>query len=148
MREGDNKAPILLVEGDSVDELRAVRAYQETQHTNRLLVARTTEHAMTLLKACANGLRFGLVLLDMHAPRFGAVDLLRRIRKDPHVGQVPVIVMAPPHEKDEIVTAISGQADAWVKKPDTQAEYCSLLERLLDTYLGLRSKGTCQERGR
>ena len=131
-----------------MDELRAIRAYRETQHTNRLLVARSTEHALTLLRAFSNGLRFGLVLLDMHAPRLGAADLLRRIRKDPLIHDTSVVILAPPNQPEDSIEAVAENADGWAKKPETTAEFCSLLNGLLERYLGVRSKATCKEAGR
>lgn len=139
MQVGDSKAPILLVEGDSVDEMRAVRGYQDTGHSNRLLVARTAEHAMTLLRACAKGLRFGLVLLDMHAPRFGAADLIRRIRKDPHVADVPVVVLAPPHEPEPEIQVAAAGANTWIRRPVNTHEYRHMLDRLVRLFLGKKA---------
>jgi CheY-like chemotaxis protein len=144
MELGDTKSPILLVEGDATDEIRAVRAYQETGHTNRLLVARTAEHALTLLKACSKGLRFGLVLIDLYAPRLGAADLIKKIRREPALGQVPLVVLAPQTATDQNLCGV-GDANTWARKPATRSEYCHLLDRLMQAFLGVRSKNSCKE---
>ncbi|MEZ0327302.1 MAG: hypothetical protein ACAH95_15500, partial [Fimbriimonas sp.] len=145
---GDTKSPILLVEGDAQDEMRAVRAYQETGHTNRLLVARTAEHAMTLLKACSKGLRFGLVLVDLYAPRFGAADLIKRIRREPTLSEVPVVVLAPENVNEESLCTLSEDANTWARKPSSRTEYCNLLDKLVHAFLGVASKGLCKEPAR
>jgi CheY-like chemotaxis protein len=145
MQVGDSKSPILLVESDAKDEMRAVRAYQETGHTNRLLVARTAEHAMTLLKACSKGLRFGLVLIDLYAPRLGAADLIRRIRREPGLMDVPLVVLAPENVNEQSLCGVAGDATTWARKPSNRAEYCTLLDRLVQAFLGVRSKSACKE---
>ncbi len=145
MNLGDTKSPILLVEGDASDEIRAVKAYQETLHTNRLLVARTAEHAMTLLKASSKGLRFGLVLVDLYAPRLGAVDLIGRIRKEPVLEQVPVVVLAPENVEEQNVRTLSQDANTWARKPVSRTEYCHLLDGLVQAFLGVASKRGCKE---
>ncbi len=135
MNLGDTKSPILLVEGDASDEMRAVRAYQETGHSNRLLVARTAEHAMTLLKACSKGLRFGLVLVDLYAPRFGAADLIKRIKREPALAKVPLVVLAPENVREQNLDSVS-DATTWAHKPVNRTEYCHLLDRLVKAFLG------------
>ena len=133
--ESDSRAPILLVEGDSVDEARTIKAYSETGIKNRLLVARTAENALTLLRACARGLRFRLVLLDMHIPGMGARNLLKRIREDHTIKDVPVVVMSNHHETDEEVEVVAAQADSWVRRPTEHKPLVTLLDRVIRFFL-------------
>jgi CheY-like chemotaxis protein len=125
--------------------MRAVRAYEDSGHPNRLLVARTAEHAMTLLKACGRGLRFGLVMVDLYAPLFGGADLIRRIRKDPELRETPIVVLAPEHETDDFICEAASQANTWVRRPTSHAAFCRLIDKVMHAFLGLKSKGTCQE---
>ena len=143
MNLGDTKSPILLVESDAKDEMDAVRAYEETGHTNRLLVARTAENALTLLKACSRGLRFGLVLVDLYTPRLGTPDLVRRIRRESSLSDIPVVVLAPDHVSERQLCTLADVANSWARKPSTRMEYCHLLNRLIQVFLGVTTKNAC-----
>jgi CheY-like chemotaxis protein len=127
--------PILLVEGDSYDEARIVRAYSQTAHRNRMIVARTAENALTLLRACANGLRFGLVLLDLHVPRFGAVDLIQRIRKDRQIAETPLVVMAPSSITEEDLIPASNVADCVFRRPERTPDLSRLLDGIVKFFM-------------
>lgn len=128
-------APILLIEGDHQEEDRIVHAFEKTGRRNRLLVARTAENAMTLLRACARGLAFRLVLLDAHLPRLGAGEFLRHLRKDPTICGTPVVVMGRPDDADEVLQKEGRGAEEWVRKPARIDELKELLNHLLERWI-------------
>ena len=135
----ENSAPILLVEGNLEEEVRIVRAYQETGRRNRLIVARTTENALTILRACANGIKFKLVFLDFHIPRFGAADFLRRLRRDPKISETPVVLMTPEKISEEDGGELSAAADSWFRKTRDSKSLQKILDHFVDIFTG--SKG-------
>lgn len=132
--------PILLVEGNLGDEERMLRAYDRTDHRNRMLVARTAENALTLLRACADGIRFKLVLVDLHVPHFGAPDFLRRLRRDPKVKNTPVVVLTPEDTTDEDGKQLSVGADAWVRKTREPKNLQTLLDRIVQRFIPSRQR--------
>ncbi len=130
----ENNAPILLVEGNLEEEVRIVRAYQESGRRNRLIVARTTESALTILRACANGIKFKLVFLDFHIPRFGAADFLRRLRRDPKISDTPVVLMTPEKISEEDGGDIGANADCWFRKTKEPKALQKILDHFVDMF--------------
>ncbi len=137
--QGNNyAAPILLIEGNASSETQVLRAYQQTGHKNRILVARSGEHALTLLRGCHKGLAFGLVLLDLYVPRHGGCAVLEAIRRDRGISKVPVVLMCERNEDNDEMQRCSHLANTWVKKPSVGAEWTHLLDRLVSFWLDRR----------
>ncbi len=90
---------------------------------------------MTLLRACAKGLKFKLVLMDLHLPRMGAKALISKIRKEPKIADTPVVLMANHHETDAEVQEQAVQANTWVRRPDEHSKLTLLIDRIVRFFL-------------
>jgi CheY-like chemotaxis protein len=129
----EKNGPILLVEGNLDDEERLVRAYERTGHRSRLLVARTTENALTLLRACAKGIRFKLIVLDLHIPRCGAFEFITRLRRDPLIADTPVALLIPPETAStEMIAHLNGML-AFITKTRDAPSLIDLWNEVLES---------------
>jgi two-component system response regulator len=87
---------ILLVEDNPDDEALTIRALRRNNVRNELIVARDGAEALEYLFPVYGGAVTlpGLILLDLHLPKVGGLEVLRRIREDERTQIVPVIVLS------------------------------------------------------
>lgn len=72
-----------------------------------------------------------VILLDPKLPDAGGTSLLRRIRDDPVLRLVPVVVFSSSHDEKDIAEAYAQGANAYVAKPDDPQECERKLQVLL-----------------
>jgi twitching motility two-component system response regulator PilH len=73
-----------------------------------------------------------LVMLDIILPGMSGFAALRHLRRDPEVGQVPVIVMSGNKQTTEQIYVKRIGADDFMKKPFTRYDLFSRIEHMLD----------------
>ena len=60
-----------------------------------------------------------LVLLDLHLPGIGGLEVLRQLRANPRTKGLPIVVLTSSQEKDDIREAYECGANSFVSKSDT-----------------------------
>ncbi|MBW8882589.1 MAG: response regulator [Asticcacaulis sp.] len=118
IREG-RPAEIMLVEDNRGDVLLASRAFKEAQFENHLTVAETAEKALAMLRASVEeGVRLpDIVLLDLNLPGMNGRDLLRIIKGDPALRQIPVIILSTSSADSDVTGSYDLHANAYIVKP-------------------------------
>jgi CheY-like chemotaxis protein len=58
-----------------------------------------------------------LVLTDVMMPQVNGLELIRRLRADPVLGQVPTVVVSALVKREDQEAALSAGADAFIAKP-------------------------------
>jgi two-component system response regulator len=113
---------ILLVEDNPDDELLTVRELRKHTSTTPIVVARDGSEALDYL--FGPGTRNDepapptrLVLLDLHLPRIGGLEVLRRIRGDDRTKLLAVVVLTASEDEREVVACYSSGANSFVRKP-------------------------------
>ena len=74
-----------------------------------------------------------LILLDVMLPGMNGYSCLRKIRRDPDLQNIPVIVMSGSEKAAEYYFGKHSEADDFMKKPFSRQEVFARIERLLDT---------------
>jgi class 3 adenylate cyclase/CheY-like chemotaxis protein len=65
---------------------------------------------------------FDLILLDVSMPRMDGLEACRRLRSDPNVGFVPIILVTARSDSKDVVAGLEAGADEYLPKPvDQQA---------------------------
>lgn len=119
MRHWGRPARILLVD-DSVADAKLVElALEEAGSTSRLDRAEDGAEALDRLDAVAAGTtpRPDLVLLDVDLPRVSGIDVLRRIKSDPELRTIPVVVFSTSRSDVDVAAAYACGASSYVVKP-------------------------------
>ena len=80
--------------------------------------------------------RPGLVLLDLHLPKLGGIDVLRAIKSDPRLKGMPVIIMSSSRDEADIQAVYELGANCYIAKPGSFEGLCSLV-RFLEAFLSL-----------
>lgn len=111
---------ILLVE-DSVDDIQITRETLRRDKIHNLLrVAEDGEIAMKMLRQ--NGEYAGLplpdiIFLDLNMPNKNGHEVLKEIKADPDLQDIPVIILTSSKAETDIVKTYELQADNYVVKP-------------------------------
>ncbi len=61
----------------------------------------------------------GLILLDINMPTMGGLEALKRIKSDPRLVNIPVIIFTTSGNKDVILESYCKGANSFITKPDS-----------------------------
>lgn len=131
--------PILLVEDDPNDVALMQRAFRRARVANRLDVVGDGDEAVEYLSGTGrHAERAGaawpvLVLLDLKLPRRSGHEVLRWIRAEAGITELPVVVLTSSGESDDVRRAYALGANSYLKKP-TAFEALQKLIEALDLY--------------
>lgn len=125
---------MLLVEDNPPDVLLVQRSFARAGVQNSLTVATSGEQAMECLRGLVlAGEPPDLVLLDLKLPGMSGEDVLAKLREEPSLAGVRVVVLTSSTEEEAIVRSYALQADAFVVKP-LDAEQLFAVVRQLDGF--------------
>ncbi|MBI5005691.1 MAG: response regulator [Nitrosomonadales bacterium] len=136
---------ILLVEDGEAEVLLVQQAVASCPGGLHLTVVRDASEALEWLSDTA---RRGyamprMILLDLKLPKLAGLAVLRTLRMDMRLQDVPIVVFSELHEPSDVVLSYQIGANSFVKKPTNLSEFTQLLRELGD--LGwLSSKGLKQ----
>jgi len=128
-----NDKVILLVEDNADDEALTLRALKKNNIKNEVVVAHDGVEALDYLfgtGAFAGRSRRAvpqLVLLDLKLPRVDGLEVLRRLRADPHTHLLPVVILTSSKEERDLV---SGYSLGYVRKPVDFGEFTEAIRQL------------------
>jgi len=111
---------ILLVEDDPGDELITREAFEHNKLKNRLHVAHDGEEGLNYLYRrgeFADAPRPDLILLDLNLPKYDGRQLLEKIKSDPELAGIPVVVLTTSSAEEDIIKSYKLHANAYVTKP-------------------------------
>lgn len=112
MRDGT----ILLVEDNPDDEILALRALRRNRITNAVAVSRDGQAALDYLFDTRHAPP-ALILLDLNLPKINGLEVLRRIRSEPRLKLVPVVVLTSSREAQDLVRGYQLGCNSYVCKP-------------------------------
>jgi two-component system, chemotaxis family, response regulator Rcp1 len=58
-----------------------------------------------------------LVLLDLNLPKLGGREVLARVKQDPELKRIPIVILSSSHARPDLVEAYQLQANCFVTKP-------------------------------
>ena len=113
---------ILLVEDDPNDVELTLSALAENGLANEVFVARDGEEALDYLyrrEAYASREEGNpiVVLLDLKLPKVDGMEVLKRVKADPHLKSIPVVVLTSSREEQDLVKCYNSGTNAYVVKP-------------------------------
>lgn len=72
-----------------------------------------------------------LVLLDFKLPAVDGAGVLERVRAEPALHVVPIVVLTTSNAKGDKIAAYSNHANGYVVKPTNYGEYRQLMEKVV-----------------
>jgi CheY-like chemotaxis protein len=129
---------ILLVEDDPGDELITREAFEHNKLHNRLHVARDGEEGLNYLYqrgAYRDAPRPDLILLDLNLPKYDGRHLLEKIKSDPDLSRIPVVVLTTSSAEEDILRSYKLHANAYVTKPVDLDQFINAVRQIDEFFL-------------
>jgi CheY-like chemotaxis protein len=113
---------ILLVEDDPYDVELTLSALAENHLTDEIVVVRDGEKALDYLyrrrdyesRAVGNP---AVMVLDLKLPKVDGLEVLKRIKTDPNLKVIPVVMLTSSREEQDLVRSYNFGTNAYVVKP-------------------------------
>ncbi len=83
----------------------------------------------------------GLILLDLNMPRKGGREVLREIRSDPRLRNIPVVVWTTSRAEEDLEGSYRDGANRCITKPSNFQEIQLMLRDLTQTWLPQQDSG-------
>jgi CheY-like chemotaxis protein len=126
---------ILLVEDNPHDVELTLEALADSRLANEVVVVRDDEEALDYLyrrgmfKLRAEG-QPAVVLLDLKLPKVDGLEVLERLKADPEMRSVPVVMLTSSHEHQDLMRSYELGVNAYVVKPVEFTEFAEALRKL------------------
>lgn len=119
---------IIIAEDDEDDFFLTKTAFERAGMLNPLLRVKNGEELLDLLKrrgASGSVVEGGarLVILDLNMPRMDGREALERIKADPELRRIPIIVMTTSNAEEDIARSYDQGACSFIHKPVTFAAF-------------------------
>ncbi len=123
-----NKNMKILVVDDFSTMRRIIRNLLRELGFNNIFEADDGQSA--LLKLQSGGIDF--LITDWNMPGMTGLDLLRAVRADPNLAQLPVLMVTAEAKRDQIVEAAQAGVNGYVIKPFTAATLQEKIEKIFE----------------
>ncbi|MEA3345186.1 MAG: response regulator [Chloroflexota bacterium] len=111
---------ILLVE-DNPDHVElTLKALGDNKFVNEVYWVSTGEEALDFLNRrgeYADAPRPGLILLDIKLPKMDGIECIRRLKSDPRLTSIPVVVLTTSADDRDITESYDCGANSYIVKP-------------------------------
>ncbi len=119
MENAPRPVHIFLVEDNPSDIEITRRALQKRRVTDELTIARDGQEALDILFGHQNDHvpPPGLILLDLNLPKVDGREVLEKIKSDPKLKRVPVIVLTASTREEDIARCYDLGVNTFISKP-------------------------------
>jgi CheY-like chemotaxis protein len=117
---------ILLVDDDPDCRMLIRDAISECKVRNTLFEVTNGQEAIDFLHqrgAYADAPRPGLVYMDIEMPQMDGLETLRRIKAEPSLRQIPVVMMTGVCDEDQMKRAAEAGANSYTMKPANAEQF-------------------------
>jgi CheY-like chemotaxis protein len=123
---------ILYVEDNYGDALLLKTAFKRRKFFPQLDVVEDGIAAMGYLRGepGAEGQRPDLILLDLNLPKMNGFEILREVREDPTLKQIPVVIFSGSANPNDKATCLASGAEEFFEKPRDIEGFGELIEHL------------------
>jgi len=111
---------ILLVEDNEGDVGLIEEVFEEAKIKNNLHVAEDGEEAILYLHCegkFSGSPRPDIILLDLNLPKKDGREVLKEIKEDDNLKNIPVVILTTSNAENDILVAYDLHANAYVTKP-------------------------------
>lgn len=126
---------ILMIEDDVNDVELALTALAEYNLANEVVVVHDGEEALDFLN-CRGDYKMRLpgnpavVLLDLKLPKVDGIQVLRQIKSDESLKEIPVVVLTSSREDTDLTECYKLGANAYVVKPVDFQQFVEAVKQL------------------
>ena len=120
MKVQNRRLQILLVEDSVSDTMLIRRSFNRSKLDHTLYCIEDGEKAIALLKqhgADKQVVRPNLIILDLNLPRLDGREVLARIKQDPALKHIPVIILTTSSAEQDVMRSYELHANCYIVKP-------------------------------
>lgn len=131
-------ANILLVEDNEGDILLTQEAFEESQIKTEINVTRNGQEALDYLYKRGDFTQVkkpDLILLDINIPVFNGHEVLKKIKSDPVLKKIPVIMLTTSSNEKDIEKAYENHANSYVRKPLNMEDFLKAILKIKEFWL-------------
>jgi CheY-like chemotaxis protein len=131
---------ILIVEDNEGDVGLIEEVFEEAKIKNNIHVVEDGEEAVLYLHSSgkfSGSRRPDLILLDLNLPKKDGREVLREIKEDEKLHNIPVIVLTTSNAEKDILRAYDLHANAYVTKPLDFNQFIKVVESIVNFWLGV-----------
>lgn len=141
--KGDLKTIVILMADDDPEDVMLARdALAESRLANALNVVEDGEDLLDYLHQRGkynetNAPRPGLILLDLNMPRIDGREALARIKSDPTLRRIPVVVLTTSKAEEDVFRSYDLGANSYITKPVTFESLVNVVRNLAEYWFGI-----------
>lgn len=126
---------ILFAEDNTKDVELTLEALTDSKLANRVIVVRDGVEALEYLR-CEGAYKTrkpgnpAVVILDIKMPRMDGIEVLRAIRMDPSLKNIPVVMLTSSREEQDLIRSYELGTNAYVVKPVKFSEFIEAIKHL------------------
>jgi two-component system response regulator len=125
---------ILLVDDNPDDVDLTMRAFRKGGMSHRVTVVHDGVEALDYLAAVSTDREAAemphLVLLDLKLPRLDGLQVLQRIRSNPAIRLLPVVILTSSTEERDLVNSYAHGANSYIRKPVDFQQFVQTLQQI------------------
>jgi CheY-like chemotaxis protein len=134
-------AHILLVEDNRLDIELTLDAFKEAHLGNSVHVAKNGVEALDYLfgqKQYADREQYPLpdiILLDLKMPGIDGFEVLRRVKAEPEVKRIPVVILTSSREEGDLALSYDCGANSYLVKPVSFEGFLKVVQQVQEYWL-------------
>jgi len=124
---------ILLVEDNPGDVRLTQEALLEGKVLNRIFIAYDGVEALDFLHRrgqFASAPRPDIILLDLNMPRMDGRECLARIKNDPDLRSIPVVVLTTSEADQDVIRSYDMHASCYISKPVDMEQFMKVVKAI------------------
>jgi CheY-like chemotaxis protein len=131
---------ILLVEDNEGDVVLTLEALKEAKLKNKISVVRDGEEAMEFLYKKGRYAHEDipqLILLDINLPKMDGKEVLLKIKTDPDLKKIPVVILTTSSSEKDILEAYNNYANCYITKPVDLDKFIDVIHTVEDFWISI-----------
>ncbi len=131
---------ILLVEDNPGDVRLTEEALFETKSKHQLDHVPDGEAALKYLKQESpyeGSERPDLIFLDLNLPKIGGLEVLKRIKHDPSLNSIPILILTTSEAEQDIQKAYTSRANCYITKPVDINQFIKVIQEVENYWFGI-----------
>ncbi len=124
---------ILLVEDNAGDEFLILDAFEQASYPFEIEVVRDGEEALNRIQRTdgfADAPLPDLVLLDLNLPKIDGRSVLKTVKSDEELKQLPVLILTTSSSERDVQECYGLHANAYMTKPFRVEDYENIVESI------------------
>jgi CheY-like chemotaxis protein len=138
MTANDRPIVVLLIEDDPGDELITREVFEHNKINNTLNVARDGEEGLDYIYqrgAHRDAARPDFILLDLNLPKYDGRQLLQKVKSDPDLCHIPIVVLTTSSAEEDILRSYKLHANAYVTKPVDLDQFMNAVRQIDEFFI-------------